>query len=96
MLSKQLLELRPSRKRRREDFEEHVQETQPFSEDLDVPALREDQEDLQPGYVELPFEPGPSPSTMPVATSGEEEEPTPYEVPHNLPAVPEEDEDVDL
>ena len=75
----------------REDLEDKVQEANRISEDLHVPALREDQEDLQPGYVELPLEPVPSPSTMPAATSGEEEEPTPYEVPSNLPAVPEEE-----
>ena len=38
VLSKQLLELRPSRKRRREAFEEPMDDAPPFSEDLHVPA----------------------------------------------------------
>ena len=54
VMVKQILELRPSRKRKREINE--GDDEMPFSDDLHLPHLQ--QEDDQPSYLELPHEPG--------------------------------------
>ena len=59
VLAKQVLELRPVRKRKRElTADVEVQET-PFVEDLMVPGVGQE-EDQQPSYIDLPSEPGPA------------------------------------
>ena len=63
VLAKQILELRPSRKRRREDLDDllpHDEFHLPFHDDLVVPSLQrptQDQEgEDQPSYVEIPVD----------------------------------------
>ena len=65
-LTKQILELRPSRKRRR-DAVQHHQEDTPFQEDLMMNQVNDDDDDdeAQPGYSELLVEPGPQPVQPP-------------------------------
>ena len=81
VLAKQLLELRPSRKCRRQDFEDSGNmdtDPHPFSEDLVISSLAgEDAEHIQPGYVEIPHEAGGAEQS----TEGQlpDEEETPYE-----------------
>eukprot|EP00435_Cladocopium_sp_Y103_P034047 s298_g8.t1 len=54
VMVKQILELRPSRKRKREINE--GDDEMPFADDLTLPHLH--QEDDQPSYLEIPHEPG--------------------------------------
>ena len=78
VLTKQILELRPSRKRRREAVQDQGGEA-PFQEDLMMNQVHDDDE-AQPGYLELPVEPGPQPVLPPPglgAEQGEEETPVP-------------------
>ena len=63
VLTKQLLELRPSRKRRRDAVQDDGGET-PFQEDLMMNQVAEE-DDTQPGYLDLPAEPGPQPLQPP-------------------------------
>ncbi len=62
VLAKQLLELRPSRKRRRDAVQDDGGEA-PFSEDLMNQVA--DDDEAQPGYLDLPVEPGPEPVQAP-------------------------------
>ena len=93
VLAKQLLELRPSRKRRRRDYDDlPAKEALPFSEDLVVPALQGDDDGyVQPGYVEIPTEAGGTElSYLPsVGPPDQEEAETPFQLLPELPSVPE-------
>ena len=71
VLAKQVLELRPVRKRKRElTADVEVQET-PFVEDLMVPGVGQE-EDQQPSYIDLPSEPGPAFGPQPAVPEDQE------------------------
>ena len=98
--AKQLLELRPSRKRAREAMRDSHQDHNPFADDYQLGSCQDDGEH-QPGYVEIPSVTGPAadveaeadeeytPSVAPPGIAElptlEEEEPTPLE--EALPAT---------
>lgn len=92
VLTKQILELRPSRKRRREAVQDQGGEA-PFQEDLMMNQVHDDDE-AQPGYLELPVEPGPQPVLPPPGLGAEQgEEETPVPVPQEM-IVEEEQEEI--
>ena len=69
VLAKQILEMRPHRKRKREYLRggQPDDDETPFAEDTIIPALHE--EDQQPAYVDLPVDPPTSSTTFGLASS---------------------------
>lgn len=104
-IAKQILELRPHRKRKREYLRGGHQEEEdehPFAEDTIIPALHE--EDQQPAYVDLPEEAPTSSTTFGLSSSppvAQEEDmaddiPVPLQPPGGLnPMQAETEEDIE-
>ena len=71
VLAKQVLELRPVTKRKRELTADAEEQETPFVEDLMVPGVGQE-EDQQPSYIDLPSEPGPAVGPQPAVPEDQE------------------------
>ena len=81
--AKQLLELRPSRKRAREAMRDVHQDHNPFADDYQLGSWQDDGEH-QPGYVEIPSVTGPAADMEPEA----DDEYTPSVAPPGIAELP--------